>query len=259
MFQQNGHSAKDDGRQRHAPALYAGSNYVTYPNLNVQQAGLKRSNLDLPGTSRGSRGTFNVDVKNRSIEFAGSNRSLNEKSATVQKPGTSLGTLPMPKPKMADTGRAQNKDDEDQSRASIDKSRARFPKFGTQETEKTFIFTGTIERILKWAKIFENHFCYFEVIAPVIAVNRGKVQFEQVMLMRDKKGPVLQVVYYGNATHVNIENFHFEQVLRCVGRMVSPNTMSAVTIRGAFPQEIETLPRLCCVCDRAIQYFCSSA
>ncbi|XP_076261201.1 uncharacterized protein LOC143197036 [Rhynchophorus ferrugineus] len=132
-------------------------------------------------------------------------------------------------------------------------------KFGESETERTFIFTGTAERIIKWGKIFQNHFCYFEVIAGVISLAEGRFQFETTMLLRDKKGPILQVTYFSTATHIDIEDFHIGQMLRIVGRMTGTNTMTAHTIRAATGDEVEALPRMCHICDQAITSFCGDA
>ncbi|XP_018561094.1 uncharacterized protein LOC108903413 [Anoplophora glabripennis] len=131
-----------------------------------------------------------------------------------------------------------------------------FKIFGSTESEKMFIFTGTVERVIKWNKIFRNHFCYYEVIASVISIQEGSVNTQKIMLLRDRKGPILQVVYY-STTHIDIQDFHVEQVLRCVGRMSAPNILNAVSIRSAEPEEVETLQRHCLACDQAISHFLS--
>ncbi|XP_030763793.1 mucin-2-like [Sitophilus oryzae] len=129
-------------------------------------------------------------------------------------------------------------------------------RFGETEAEKTFILTGTVERVIKWGKIFQNHFCYFEVIAAVISLTPGKFLLEKTMLLRDRKGPILQVSYFSTATHINIEDFHLGQFLRVMGRMTGANIMAAHTIRAASTPEIESLPRMCYICDHAVNSFC---
>ncbi|KAJ8959080.1 hypothetical protein NQ318_022337 [Aromia moschata] len=129
-----------------------------------------------------------------------------------------------------------------------------FRVFGSSESERMFIFTGTVERIIKWNKIFQNHFCYFEVIASVISIQEGTIKSQKIMLLRDRKGPILQMIYYGT-THLNIEDFHVGQILRCMGKMSAPNVLNAISIRSASQEEVDILQRLCLVCDQAISHF----
>ncbi|KAJ8923082.1 hypothetical protein NQ315_001634 [Exocentrus adspersus] len=133
-----------------------------------------------------------------------------------------------------------------------------FKVYGSTENEKIFIFTGTVERVIKWNKIFRNHFCYYEVIASVISIQEGTVSGQKIMLLRDKKGPILQVVYYVTTTHIDIEDFHVEQILRCLGRMSAPNILNAISIRTATKEEVESLQRLNLVCDQAVSHFLSA-
>lgn len=48
----------------------------------------------------------------------------------------------------------------------------------------------------------------------VVSIKEGKVPCENTMLLRDKKGPILQLIYYSNTTHINIDDFHLGQNLR---------------------------------------------
>lgn len=45
---------------------------------------------------------------------------------------------------------------------------------------------------------------------------------------------------------------YFIIFFRCVGRMVGPNTLHAVSIRAATSDELANLPRLCYICDHAV-------
>ncbi|KAG5893820.1 hypothetical protein JTB14_018324 [Gonioctena quinquepunctata] len=126
--------------------------------------------------------------------------------------------------------------------------------FGSTEREKIFIFTGTVEKVIKWNKIFCNHFCYFEVIASVVSIQEGSVRTQKVMLLRDKKGPVLQVVYY-LTTHLDLQDFYIGQMLRCVGKMNGQNVLNAVSIKGASQEEVDNLQRLCLICDQAVSHY----
>ncbi|KAK4874271.1 hypothetical protein RN001_013631 [Aquatica leii] len=113
------------------------------------------------------------------------------------------------------------------------------------------LFTGTAEKIIKWHKIYKEYSCYYEIIGAVIAIEEGSIRLQKVMLIRDKKGPILQIVHYVN-DHINIENFFVGQMLRCIGRMVGPNMMHGMSIREAKPDEISALQRMCYICDHAI-------
>lgn len=52
-------------------------------------------------------------------------------------------------------------------------------------------------------------------IGSVLSIAEGKVNFEKTMLLRDQKGgPILQLTYYSNSTHINIDDFFLGQNLR---------------------------------------------
>ncbi|KAF5277174.1 hypothetical protein FQR65_LT03880 [Abscondita terminalis] len=113
------------------------------------------------------------------------------------------------------------------------------------------IFTGTAEKIIKWHKIKKDYFCYFEIIGAIVALEEGSVSNQKIMLLRDKKGPILQVIHYAH-DYINIENFFVGQMLRCVGRMVGPNIMHGLSIREAKDDEVMALQRMCYISDHAI-------
>lgn len=116
---------------------------------------------------------------------------------------------------------------------------------------KSIFLTGTIERVIKWNRITKNCFCLYEVIAPVISIQEGRVMQQKIMLLRDFKGPILQVQYY-SITHININDFHIGQNLRCVGNMTGANILTAHSIREATEEERMTLLRFSSVCDYSI-------
>ncbi|XP_045476844.1 GATA zinc finger domain-containing protein 15-like [Harmonia axyridis] len=118
---------------------------------------------------------------------------------------------------------------------------------------KTIFCTGTIERILRWNRILEDVFCMYETIAPIVSLQEGRIKNQKIMLLRDKKGPILQVHYY-NSTHIDIDDFCIGQYLRCVGRMIGFNILSAESIRQAKESEMSTLARLSYVCDYSITH-----
>ncbi|XP_023015718.2 uncharacterized protein isoform X1 [Leptinotarsa decemlineata] len=126
--------------------------------------------------------------------------------------------------------------------------------FGSSVGEKIFVFTGSVEKVMKWNKIFRNHFCFFEVIASIVSIQEGSVKTQKVMLLRDKKGPVLQVVYY-RSTHLDLRDFYIGQMIRCIGRMSGQNVLNAESIRCASPEEVDNLQRLCLVCDQAVSHY----
>lgn len=47
----------------------------------------------------------------------------------------------------------------------------------------------------------------------MISIQEGNLSQQKIMLLRDKKGPILQVVYY-EITHIDIEDFYVGKMLR---------------------------------------------
>lgn len=47
----------------------------------------------------------------------------------------------------------------------------------------------------------------------VISIQQGAISQQKIMLLRDKKGPILQVIYY-EITHIDIEDFYVGKMLR---------------------------------------------
>ncbi|RZB40050.1 hypothetical protein BDFB_004027, partial [Asbolus verrucosus] len=117
-------------------------------------------------------------------------------------------------------------------------------------TEKTYFFTGNVERVIKWHRIFKSR-CYFEVIASIVSMREGPINLQKIILLKDKKGPILQVIHYLNHV-VQLEDFSIGQMLRCVGYMSGPNVLTAISIRLATPDEVATLKRYCYIGDFAI-------
>ncbi|VEN59356.1 unnamed protein product [Callosobruchus maculatus] len=132
-----------------------------------------------------------------------------------------------------------------------------FKIYGSTDRERIFMLTGTVERVIKWSKIFRNQFCYFEVIAPVISIQEGSVNTQKVMLLRNKKGPILQVIYY-ETTHIDIQDFYIGQMLTCTGRMTGANIFNALCIRSASQEEVDSLQRLTEISEQAVECHLSS-
>lgn len=74
---------------------------------------------------------------------------------------------------------------------------------------------------------------------------------QKVMLMRDRKGPIMQVIYY-ESDRIEIDDFQIDQMLRCVGIMSGDNMFRAFKIRAATNEEISTLQRFCYLSDHTI-------
>lgn len=51
------------------------------------------------------------------------------------------------------------------------------------------------------------------LLAPIICLQEGSVVMEKIMLLKEKKGPVLQVIYYLN-DHIDLQNFNIGVTLR---------------------------------------------
>lgn len=52
-------------------------------------------------------------------------------------------------------------------------------------------------------------------LAPIVSIQEGRVRLQKVLILRDRRGPIIQVVYYVN-DHINIQNFFVGQTLRFV-------------------------------------------
>lgn len=107
------------------------------------------------------------------------------------------------------------------------------------------------------------------ILAAISSIQEGATPLQKIFLIRDIKGPILQIVHYSN-DYIKIENFVPGQMLRwnetaqvsnvkliscncrCVGRMIGPNIMQAVSIRDATSDEIQNLQRMCYISDHAI-------
>lgn len=107
-------------------------------------------------------------------------------------------------------------------------------------------------------------------LAAVISIQEGTVPQQKVMLLRDRKGPIMQVFYYENdRIEIEMEDFQIDQMLRCVakdallkkqllfycrcvGIMIGNNILRAFKIRIATNEEIATLQRFCYISDHTI-------
>ncbi|XP_068914405.1 uncharacterized protein [Tenebrio molitor] len=127
----------------------------------------------------------------------------------------------------------------------LDQKRSNF--FGKSLVERTYFFTGSPDRLIKWNRIFK-HRCFFEVI---VSSREGPVNLQVIILLKEKKGPILQVIHYLNHDVID-EDFTVGQTLRCVGYMSGPNTMTAISIRAATAEEVGTLKRYCYIGDFTI-------
>ncbi|CAH1100926.1 unnamed protein product [Psylliodes chrysocephalus] len=138
------------------------------------------------------------------------------------------------------------------STSKSDTNNKDFKPFGSHPGEKLFILTGTVERVIQWNKLLSNKSCCFEVIAAVISLQEGKIRTQKVMLLRDRTGPILQVVYYPHITRLAIEDFDLGKMIRCVGHMIGSNILNAISIRNASNDEVESLQRLTLISEQAV-------
>ncbi|XP_056634861.1 uncharacterized protein LOC130443958 [Diorhabda sublineata] len=124
-------------------------------------------------------------------------------------------------------------------------------RFGSSPEEKLCIFTGTVEKLIQWNKILTKNLYYYEVIATMVSLREGKVRTQKIMLLRNRSGPVLQVVYY-TVTHIDLEDFYLDKIVRCVGYMSGHNVLNAFSIRGATQEEVDNLERFTLISDQSV-------
>uniref|UniRef100_A0A6P7FWU3 Uncharacterized protein LOC114331638 n=1 Tax=Diabrotica virgifera virgifera TaxID=50390 RepID=A0A6P7FWU3_DIAVI len=134
------------------------------------------------------------------------------------------------------------------------------PTAGSSKTDTTtagkqFIFTGPVEKVIHWNMLLQDRFslCLYEVIATMVCLQEGTIKTQKIMLVRNIKGPVLQVVYYV-FTQIDLDDFHLGMTVRCVGSMIGYNILKAVSIRAATQDEIDHLERMSLISDQAVNF-----
>ncbi|XP_072395691.1 uncharacterized protein [Diabrotica undecimpunctata] len=123
----------------------------------------------------------------------------------------------------------------------------------SSQDEKQFIFTGPVDKVIHWNMLFQDRFCLYEIIATMVSLQEGTIKTQKIMLVRNTKGPVLQVVYY-LFTQIDLDDFHLGMTVRCVGSMIGFNILKAISIRAATQEEIDHLERMSLISDQAVSF-----
>ncbi|CAH1102917.1 unnamed protein product [Psylliodes chrysocephalus] len=198
----------------------------------------KRNHTEFSTAQNGASGSNNFREKRNHTEFSTAQNGASGSQSIESKPNGNQTSRNIQNVAKVSTSKT-------------DPNNRDFKPFGSRPGEKLFILTGTVERVIHWNKLLSNQFCYFEVIAAVVSLQEGSVRTQKIMLLRDRTGPILQVIYY-MLTHLAIEDFHLGKMIRCVGKMIGPNILNAISIRDASKDEVESLQRLTLVSEQAV-------
>ncbi|XP_045773413.1 putative uncharacterized protein DDB_G0289263 [Maniola jurtina] len=107
----------------------------------------------------------------------------------------------------------------------------------------TRVFSGPVEKILKWHKSIQDigAMVFYEIVGKCVTVRAGE-SCAKNLVVRDENGPAIQIVYY------EIDFFLPELkppcTVRVIGRMMPGTTrFQAFNVRPATGDDVATLPR----------------
>lgn len=58
------------------------------------------------------------------------------------------------------------------------------------------------------------HKIMLKIAAGLISIDNGTTPLEKILIVRDRKGPILKVSYFDKADHIKLEDFFCGQVIR---------------------------------------------
>ncbi|KAJ9598506.1 hypothetical protein L9F63_010826 [Diploptera punctata] len=119
-----------------------------------------------------------------------------------------------------------------------------------REDKPLRIFTGTIDKILKWQNVPDSIDVLMEVIAPFVAFGTSDRRTSKMILLRDRGTPVLQCIFY--EVDRKLPSFNKGELIRCVGKMLAKNKMWTFSIRAASPVEKAGIQRISFVSQRSL-------
>ncbi|XP_046390757.1 uncharacterized protein LOC124159177 isoform X2 [Ischnura elegans] len=117
------------------------------------------------------------------------------------------------------------------------------------------VLTGSIEKVIKWEKMYENKFekpnFLFEIIAPLLQMKTGSKPIEKQILLREPGSPVLTIIFY-EIDRVAPQLTVGDNV-RCICRPLGKRRYQAFSVRAATPKELSCVERLSFLSHRAVQ------
>ncbi|XP_068633508.1 uncharacterized protein [Battus philenor] len=129
---------------------------------------------------------------------------------------------------------------------------SRFDKIKALNKSGTRVFSGPVEKVLKWHKALQkvDVLILYEIVAKCVNVRRGE-SCAKILVIRDENGPAMQVVYY--EIDFLLMEFRVPCMVRVIGRML-PGTsrFQAFHVRPATGDDVSTLPRRAAVAQHHV-------
>ncbi|CAH2230054.1 jg20263 [Pararge aegeria aegeria] len=120
----------------------------------------------------------------------------------------------------------------------------------------TRIFSGPVEKILKWHKSIQDIgvMVLYEIVGKCVNVRAGETCAKN-LVVRDENGPAIQVVYY--EIDFLLPELKPPCTIRVIGRMMpGTNRFQAYNVRPATGDDVATLPRRAAVAAHHVAKLC---
>ncbi|XP_061715770.1 spermatogenesis-associated protein 22-like [Cydia pomonella] len=181
-----------------------------------------------------------------------SNRDLKPKQQSISydiKPKQQMPTQQMP-PRNSNV--PPKKPNETETPKSETQVLTRFDKLKALHRSGPRVFSGPIEKVLKWHKTLQDIgvLIIFEIVAKCVSIQPGTCCSKNLVI-RDDNGPAMQVVYY--EIDFLLPELKPPCTVRVVGRMM-PGTcrLQAFSVRPATGDDVATLPRRAAVASHHV-------
>ncbi|XP_052757637.1 uncharacterized protein LOC113522060 [Galleria mellonella] len=120
----------------------------------------------------------------------------------------------------------------------------------------TRVFSGPVEKILKWHKSLQDIgvLVLYEIVAKCVSVRAGELCAKN-LVVRDENGPAMQVVYY--EVDFLLPELKPPCTIRVIGRMMAGTSrFQAFNVRPATGDDVATLPRRTAVAVHHVAKLC---
>ncbi|XP_059052807.1 uncharacterized protein LOC131847282 [Achroia grisella] len=120
----------------------------------------------------------------------------------------------------------------------------------------TRIFSGPVEKVLKWHKSLQDIgvLVLYEIVAKCVSVRPGEACAKN-LVVRDENGPAMQVVYY--EVDFLLPELKPPCTIRVIGKMMAGTSrFQAFHVRPATGDDVATLPRRTAVAVHHVAKLC---
>ncbi|XP_034832246.2 uncharacterized protein DDB_G0292186 [Maniola hyperantus] len=121
--------------------------------------------------------------------------------------------------------------------------KTRAEKLKELQKSGTRVFSGPVEKILKWHKSIQDigAMVFYEIVGKCVTVRAGE-SCAKNLVVRDENGPAIQIVYY--EIDFLLPELKPPCMVRVIGRMMPGTTrFQAFNVRPATGDDVATLPR----------------